>query len=881
MEEVGKSAARAGEQASRSFKQSGRDAKDYLNTLREIQRLQRQMGGGAGGGVDGGAGGGLPPVGIPPIGSGREKRGAIARYFSNGRGAGMAGAMGGLAAGMLSGGDGGMWSMAGRAGGSIAGATAGMMTGKPMVGGIVGAFASQLLGGIGSAIDRHISNVLRESETYTDLRHSLGATSVEFDSLRDSLRHFADGLDITYGEMGNLAKMFTHVAGLKDASGLGGDISGAVGFARGYGIAPEQSAQFFALMRHNGVTANEQDSRRLALMIADSVAKGGTSAKMDEVLNAISSFASSQARASLTAPNIGNYADLLSGMTGLGLPGLKSPGDAAAVIAAANAAAQQGGGFGDPSRSMKLGIYQKYGFTAFDMNMVNAQGATGTLRDMLDSSIRQAEVFAGRSGNNAELTRLLGIKGRISDSELDKPMIARAMEEAFAGSGGNFHKFRQMISLDNNLSEPQAMALWEAMGKDGGSGLFSKLKAAGVDPNTVKSKDFHALAALAGGDDAMLRKQAEKLGKMKLSAEDDKILKAALGTGGDDLRNAVLRLTNTYDKQLDAGEIARQQQASMEKSLDKLATELVPATQTIKDGILALVQTLAPDTQVGKRAKAKEASESAYLDIVEGRFNPDKAGTGPIEREAMRRRIKEQNEAWDKRIMAGEQFQTPAMREYAEKRRAEMAAAGQSVAPMQAPAGGNLDESGRKRRGDKPSGKLTEQELAYLGETDRLLGAKPGTSASQIAIESGNNPDAVSPRGAWGLGQIMPKERRVMEARMGRKIETRMDQLEAHRLMMLENKGRFGTVDAALTAYNGGWNTEKWGSTTENAQYVEKIKRGIGDDKLPRNASLSQDQQQGGKFSLSGEFVLRDPNGFSLADPIIITQNMAPQPAGR
>lgn len=876
-EEVGKSAVRTGEQASRSFKQANRDAKDYANTLREIHRLQQQTGGGSGGGLP-------PSTGMPsapgiPAGPSGTRRSGMERYFASGRGAGMAGALGGLASGMLSGGDGGMWSMAGRAGGSVAGAAAGVMTGKPMIGGGVGAFAGQLLVGIGSAIDKHISNVLREGETYTDLRHSLGATSVEFDSLRDSLRHFADGLDITYGEMGNLAKQFAHTAGLTDASGIGKDVSGAVGFGRGYGISPEQSAQFFAMMRHNGVTTNSEDGRRLAMMIADSVAKGGTSAKMDEVLSAISSFASSQARATLTSPNIGNYVDLMSGMTGLGIPGLKSPGEAASVISAADAAARRGGGFGDPSRSMKLGIYQKFGLASVDMDMMNEQGATGTLRDMLDSSIHQARVYAERpGGSDAELKRLLGIKGNISDEELDKTDIARRMEHAFASSNGDFHKFRMQISADNSLSQPQAMALWESMGKDNGKSLFATLKAAGVDPAAVNQKNFHGLAALAVGDDAMLRTQAERLKKMNLG-KDAGALDEALGKGGDGLRNVVLRLTNTYDKQLDQGELARKQQADMEKNLDKLATELVPATLAIKGGILALVEQMAPNTHIGKQIKEKRKEESKLLDIVDfmsadGNVSSElrakiNGRMGSRTGNAPREQVQGELDKIKARALSGEQFDDPRLQAYADKVRAEAKAAGEEVAPIQAPAGGNLDEHGRKaprnERNHNP-GNIEYGEFAKAhGATgsDGRFAIFPDKETGSAAMDTllgvyskkhGKNTVAgIIGRWAPSSENNTSSYVKAVASKMG---------VDPNQQLDMDDPKVISAIASQISAHEG-------------AASAYSMR-----DKLPAGASRSQPQQSG-KLSMSGEFFLRDANGFSLADPIIITRNMAPQPAGR
>lgn len=78
---------------------------------------------------------------------------------------------------------------------------------------------------------------------------------------------------------------------------------------------------------------------------------------------------------------------------------------------------------------------------------------------------------------------------------------------------------------------------------------------------------------------------------------------------------------------------------------------------------------------------------------------------------------------------------------------------------------------------------------------------------------------------------------------MGRKIVSRMDMLEAHRLMMIENKNKFGNVNDALRAYNGGWNRGKWGNS-ETAGYVPDVEetRRIGvrtsNEETPKDSGL-------------------------------------------
>lgn len=114
--------------------------------------------------------------------------------------------------------------------------------------------------------------------------------------------------------------------------------------------------------------------------------------------------------------------------------------------------------------------------------------------------------------------------------------------------------------------------------------------------------------------------------------------------------------------------------------------------------------------------------------------------------------------------------------------------------------------------------------LKQLSDTDRMLGMPAGTSARQIAKESGFNPAAVSPAGALGMAQVMPQTLSALEKRMGRKLDP-MDPQDAvliHREVMRENMAHFGNVSDALKAYNGGWDKSKWGNA-ETSSYTDGI----------------------------------------------------------
>ena len=115
-----------------------------------------------------------------------------------------------------------------------------------------------------------------------------------------------------------------------------------------------------------------------------------------------------------------------------------------------------------------------------------------------------------------------------------------------------------------------------------------------------------------------------------------------------------------------------------------------------------------------------------------------------------------------------------------------------------------------------------------FAEQDKKLGLPAGTTKAQFKVESGLNAKARSKAGAEGWAQVMPSTRAVLEKRNGKQYDpANIDHaLEMHEQLMRENMGRFGNVDDALRAYNGGWTPKKW-SNPETAAYVPKIKANI------------------------------------------------------
>lgn len=521
--------------------------------------------------------------------------------------------LGGIAGSMTGGGDGGLWSSVGTAAGSGLGGAAGFALGGPagaMLGSMLG---SAMFGGLGRSADSGIERSRPEGADLTDLRRMLGATSVDFDMLRGSVRHFAEGLGLTYGEAAKLARSFAHTANVVEGQAVGREVGSAAGFARGFGMAPEAAAQFFATMRHYGVSGGDRDSRKLALQIAEGVTRGGSTAKMDEVLSSIQSFVQSATRQSLTQANAEAYASFMSSLTGLSMFGIKGdPQAAASAMGSADAALRQGGGFGEASKNFSLGLYQRMlpGFTGFDQDFVNEQGAFGTLNRAFnrDSAAYRLAQARGDAAKMAQYDQWAAQGG-------DRTILSLQMEALEKQFGRDTDEFRKSLQGHLGVTAGQASALYQAYQNDTSlGGLNDTLTRADVDVSRLNTKQIAAMAEVAGQDDAGIRRQATRLmglrGADALGTKEAGELQEALaGNDPEALRKTVLTLTALHDTTKDQGEAMRKQQADMANAMQKLATELIPLTLAIKEGIVALVKELAPESEFVKQYEAEQAKQ--------------------------------------------------------------------------------------------------------------------------------------------------------------------------------------------------------------------------------------------------------------------------------
>ena len=120
-------------------------------------------------------------------------------------------------------------------------------------------------------------------------------------------------------------------------------------------------------------------------------------------------------------------------------------------------------------------------------------------------------------------------------------------------------------------------------------------------------------------------------------------------------------------------------------------------------------------------------------------------------------------------------------------------------------------------------GKSRDEQFAIAA---RYAGVSPSVFNGIWATESqrGDPRFMRSPAGARGHFGLMPQTQATWERRLGHPInpDDFTQGLLASALTLKENMGRFGNVEDALRAYNGGWDRSKWGNP-ETAAYAGKV----------------------------------------------------------
>lgn len=536
----------------------------------------------------GGGGGGNQPPRRPPGGGG-----------GNGPSWTQAG-MGAIQAG-LGAANGATGGVSGVAGGAI---NAGMSSGFGA--GLMGLLGGMLALGVGKlvgAVTERIGQAEDNNVAYDKLKRTLGDVNVSFDGLKAVLKAAADNTRVTYSETARLGQQFVKLGNVtsEQYKTLGSELETGIGFSRAFGMDPEQGVGAMGRARGVGFLRNEQDTRRFALLIGESIGKSGAFAKADEVMEAITDYTVSQTRQNLGAANTGGYAGMLSAMIGSGIPGL-DPTGAAILMGRVNSSLTAGGAKGEASQFFTGIVGQRMGLDPIQTQILREGGAFATNDEAFGPGSIAGRYGIGGPGGN-------------------KTFLQGSLEELRRQYGHNKGLLAQATANHLGVGMRQAMALLSIdpnqMGEMQQYADLTKLSGSGI--GNLSKVLYGSDADRAGVADSLKR----RTGADALSPQDLAKLEEAMRSGDAEKQKQVLaELVASRDQERTMGSDIRDSKAILENIKVAMADKLVPLTTEIRHGIMNLAGAGKGKTPDDIMREVLEAESKGRQGAITGKYNP-------------------------------------------------------------------------------------------------------------------------------------------------------------------------------------------------------------------------------------------------------------------
>lgn len=685
-----------------------------------------------------------------------------------------------------------------------------------------------------SALSEGVDQNKVESTDLDKFKRSLGATADSFDALRSSSRLIGDMFHLTYEQSRKLTLEFANIA--KTNVGAVPQAMEGVRLAQSVGVDESQGVGMMADLRRDGALGPKKEEARLfAVQFAEALKRSGSTLNASDLMQSIRSFSGETSHRSLTAPNLEGFVGMLTAMVGSNTPGL-NVGNSAAILNRADSAFQSGGHMGEASNTLQ--------FAALGGGSVGLLGVKARQAAGMFSTADQA--FGTESSQLNKYMRGQGAQDftRFGGQETGIESVMRMFDANNTSAEG------KLLGLGNHfgLNPEQAATLYNL--RDSGRltstvDLANKYKG-DVDLQKMSGAGYTTLAEIAGNNKGLAGLEEIRSGLANRSdlTKDQKSQLASMRGESDQekLKESLVKFSATLERERTQGEEIMKNSADTAKALNRMADPLVKISTESRGFLAAIADKLAPDSQAAK-------DERARLDAI-------KSAENKAERDSRRDRVDAGTATpADKRDVNGEYvarirnepFDSPKKLELAREQYArlgKLASMPKGIEDSFMPgtlekmrkevdaekarktyAGSDPRLLGSVQGGGKLSPDLLEQAAAVDAELAKINPQwKPGTTISQLQVESGLNPKAVSPVGARGIAQVMPATQKTWESRTGRNFDPfdASDGIEMFRLQMGENLRSKKTVEDAQRAYNAGPDERRW-NNKETREYAGKI----------------------------------------------------------
>lgn len=656
--------------------------------------------------------------------------------------------------------------------------------------GLAGGLAALGVGKLVGAIADKISDAQTEAISSDQLMRRLGG-GLGYISTRNGVRSAAGVLGLKYNDAMPLAESMARLGNLSGerAGQLPEELVNAGGFARGFGLDPSAGVGLFGQLRGMNLTKSVDDSRRVGVIIGETIAKSDAFGRADEVLQAIGDYATSQTRQSLGVLNMAGYAGQLSALASSGIPGLDVAGSAG-LIGKVNSSLSQGGAAGEASQFFTAKVGNRMGLSPIQMKILEEGGAFAT-NDSAFGKGSVAEKFGikGPKGNKTFLEETLA---ELRKSYSDPNMLAMA------------------TSRHLGIGLRESMALLDVKPNEMGD-MQRRMERVGVDMKNVSSDSIADIAKI-NKPDADLKKIGEdflaRTGKGSLNGQEIDRLRNAMDSGdSEQLKDVLTKLAAEKGSAETEGSRTRDTIAEVSNRIQDFASKSLPLLSDSRDALLSIsgksASTVRQDAINSDHEDRLDAIKNQYTNLNAADQETEAAEIAALDPNDPAKRSKEnQIKIRHNRIR----------RDLIIKRKA-----------------GEAEENEQFERAKKKE----QQDTIDRYSNERRMGSSPINHDVVAQNESGNRDYdragniITSSAGAMGRMQTMPGTLRdpgygVVPARnnsaeeMARVGHDYLDAMYA----------RYGNVDDALRAYNWGpGHVDQWIKEGRGKGYTDKNKK--------------------------------------------------------
>ncbi|EDY6032470.1 lytic transglycosylase, partial [Salmonella enterica] len=497
---------------------------------------------------------------------------------------------------------------AGPVGGTISGAmNAGLSGGAGaglmgLVGGLAALGVGKIIGAVADKIGQAQDNVIGLDKLYRQV-----GGIVSFSSLQRGVMSTANRLGMTNGDAIALASTYSRAANIQPGQNLGTGMLVSGGLARSYGLDPNSVAGTIGQLSASRVVNNDQQLRRMGLLMGEAIGKSGAFAQAGEAMQAISDFATQQARMSLTAPNVPGYAGAMAGLMSSGIPGMDLQGSTN-LLGRVNANLQRGGAMGDPSRAFMARMALRNGINnPMALEVLQSGGAFGTI----SSTLGPDSLYGQRFGGNYQGDQTL----------LD--MTRQSIHRAYGYGPDSIVALSRHLGVGIN----DALAI-DQMSSADMSGVSDRLRRLKINPDSVNATSYAALGQIQSG------KGLEVMGNEYLkrggldAGERQRLTDALKGTDPEKLKNILTQVAATHGPAKTEGSEIRDNVAKLNNQFEDYARRALPALDVMRMALVKMTggseDSLRRDYEKGMRLDTQQQARRKYgwrLDAYQQEMN--------------------------------------------------------------------------------------------------------------------------------------------------------------------------------------------------------------------------------------------------------------------